>query len=303
MQSIHKGQMKGIILAGGTGSRLYPMNIIVSKQLQPIHDKPMIYYPLSTLMLMGIRDILLIVTEREQDSFFQLLGDGKRLGINIEYAIQPRPGGLAEAFILGRYFVEEQDVCLILGDNFFYGDFEAIHETAQSQKKRKRGKTAHIFAYKVMNPSEYGVVEFDSKDMDIKSIEEKPQKSKSQYAILGMYFFDSTAVSRVKNIHPSERGELEITSLLESYLEEGKLGVEIIGRGTTWFDMGTPESFQDASNFVYAVEKKHGYKIACIEEIALRMGYIGKDDLLSLVRIMPNCEYKDYLLKIYDEFD
>ena len=295
--------MKGIILAGGSGSRLYPMNKVVTKQLQPIYDKPMIYYPLSTLMLVGIRDVLLIVTERDQNVFRRLLGDGKHLGINIEYVVQKEPRGLAEAFILGNNFVEDQDVCLILGDNFFYGDFEAIHRAAQNQKNKKGDMRAHVFAYKVMNPSSYGIVEFDSDDMSVKSVEEKPENPKSQYAILGMYFFDSTVVERAKKVRPSKRGELEITSILESYLEMGMLGVELIGRGTTWFDMGTPGSFLDAGNFVHAVEKKHQYKVACVEEVALRMGYIGKDKLLSLAKTIPKSDYQEYLFKIYGEFD
>ena len=295
--------MKGIILAGGTGSRLYPMNTILTKQLQPVYDKPMIYYPLSTLMLMDIRNILIIVTDRDCDSFRRLLGNGSHLGINIEYAIQYKPQGLAEAFILGDFFVEDQDVCLILGDNFFYGDFEVIVKTVHKQKNKESGKCAHIFAYKVMNPSDYGIVEFVGKDMGIKSIEEKPRKPKSQYAILGMYFFDSTVVERAKRVRPSKRGELEIISVLDSYLEEGQLGAELIGRGTTWFDMGTPDSFQDAGNFVQMVEKKHQYKIACIEEVALRMGYIEKKNFLSLAEGLPECEYKEYLLKIYSEFN
>ena len=295
--------MKGIILAGGSGSRLYPMNAVVTKQLQPIYDKPMIYYPLSTLMLVGIRDILLIVAERDQDIFRRLLGDGSHLGIKIEYAVQKKPRGLAEAFILGDSFVGNNDVCLILGDNFFHGDFEVILKTAQNQKDKDGGKLAHIFAYKVMNPSEYGIVEFDSNDMKVKSIEEKPKNPKSRYAILGMYFFDSTVVERAKGVLPSKRGELEITSVLESYLGEDKLGVELIGRGTTWFDMGSPNSFLDASNFVYAVEKKHRYKIACLEEVALGMGYITKGKFFSLVKGIAKSDYQEYLLKIYDEFE
>ena len=294
--------MKGVILAGGTGSRLYPMNTILTKQLQPIYNKPMIYYPLSTLMLAGIKDILLIVTERDCDSFCRLLGDGKHLGLSVEYAIQHQPRGLAEAFILGESFIKGQDVCLILGDNFFYGNFNAIYNAARRQKERENEKCAHILAYRVMNPSDYGIVEFDRKDMRVVSIEEKPKCPKSPYAAVGMYFFDSTVSSRAKRVSPSKRGELEITSVLESYLEDDALGVELIGRGTTWFDMGTPDSFQSTGNFVQMIERKHQYKIACIEEIALRMGYITKDKFFLLIERAPNCGYKDYLLKIYDEF-
>ena len=295
--------MKGIILAGGKGSRLYPMSTVITKQLQPVYDKPMIYYPLSVLMLMGIREILLIVAERDKEIFHRLLGNGSHLGIDIEYVIQYEPRGLAEAFLLGEDFIKESDVCLILGDNFFYGDFQSILNVRQNHENRQDGNHAHIFAYKVMNPSEYGIVDFDRKTMKAQSVEEKPQKPKSSCAILGMYFFDTTVADRAKGVRPSKRGELEITSILNDYLAQDMLGVELLGRGITWFDMGTPESFQNAGSFVCSVEKKQQYKISCIEEVALNMEYIDKEEFLSLSENIPPSDYQNYLLRIYDEFN
>ena len=285
--------MKGIILAGGSGTRLYPLTKSVSKQILPIYDKPMIYYPLSALMLAGIRDVLIISTPRDLPSFEDLLKDGTQYGLNISYAIQNRPNGLAEAFLIGESFIGNDSVCLILGDNVFYGR----HFSGTLKKAVEQETGATIFGYYVPNPSEFGVVEFD-KEENVLSIEEKPEHPKSNYAVPGLYFYDNDVVSIAKSVQPSARGELEITSVNNAYLKRGDLRVELFGRGMAWLDTGTHEGLLEASNFVSIIQKRQGLYISCIEEIAYRMGYIDRDQLEALAAPMKKTEYGQYLLRV-----
>lgn len=288
--------MKGIILAGGSGTRLYPVTKGVVKQLLPIYDKPMIYYPLSVLMLAGIRDILIISTPIDIDRFKELFGDGSSLGLRLEYCIQPSPDGLAQAFILGESFIGDDDVCLILGDNIFYGHGLSglLKNSVETVKKENKSV---VFGYYVNDPERYGVVEFDADDNAI-SIEEKPEKPKSQYAVVGLYFYTNDVVKIAKTIEPSARGELEITTVNEVYLKSGKLKVELMGRGYAWLDTGTHESLLEAGNFIEVIEKRAGLKVACLEEIAYEMGYISRDELLRLAEPLKKSGYGQYLLKI-----
>lgn len=283
---------KGIILAGGSGSRLYPVTLGTSKQLLPVYDKPMIYYPLSTLMLAGIKDILIITTQEDQSNFKRLLGNGKQWGISISYVIQPKPEGLAHAFIIGEEFIAGEGCALILGDNLFYG--QGLTSILQKAVKQEEGAT--IFAYPVKDPERYGIVELDEQGR-VLSLEEKPSNPKSHYAIVGLYFYDNTVVQKAKTIKPSKRGELEITDINRLYLEERKLNVEIMGRGFAWLDTGTHDSLLDASQFVATIQNRQGFMISCPEEIAWRRGYITKDQLAEIGRSMKN-GYGDYLLQI-----
>ena len=288
--------MKGIILAGGSGTRLYPLTKSISKQIMPIYDKPMIYYPLSVLMLANIREILLISTPRDLPVFEELLGDGSQLGIKLKYKVQKYPNGLAEAFILGEEFIGDDNVCLILGDNVFYGaGFSGLLEEAA---KLKEG--AVVFGYPVKDPRAYGVVEFDKNGKAI-SLEEKPENPKSNYAIPGLYFYDNTVVKKSKSIKPSARGELEITTINEEYLKEGKLNVKQLGRGTAWLDTGTHEALLEAANFVQTVQNRQGFYIACIEEIAYQKGWICKERLEELAKPLMKSEYGKYLKELIKE--
>jgi glucose-1-phosphate thymidylyltransferase len=285
--------MKGIILAGGTGTRLHPVTLGVSKQLLPVYDKPMIYYPLSVLMLAGIRDVLIITTPEDQASFQRVLGDGKRFGITISYAVQPKPEGLAQSFIIGKSFIGKDSVCLILGDNLFYG--EGFTEVLS--KHGAGGPGATIFGYKVMNPEQFGVVEFDEEHKVI-SVEEKPVAPKSHWAITGLYFYDNDVVDIAERVKPSARGELEITSVNQAYLDRGQLSVELLGRGFAWLDTGTPTSLLEAAHYVSIIEKRQGYRIACLEEIAWRNHWLSDDDLDRLAEQMKNNDYGRYLKQL-----
>lgn len=285
--------MKGIILAGGVGTRLYPSTSVISKQLLPVYDKPMIYYPLSTLMLAGIKEVLIISTREDIPKYQAILGDGQKIGMSFSYRIQERPEGIAQAFIIGENFIGDESVCLILGDNVFYG-----HGLPQILKQAGQiEKGAVVFGYWVKDPERYGVIEFDQGGKAL-SIEEKPVKPKSSYAVPGIYFYDRQVVQTAKDLKPSARGELEITDLNMVYLQKGELQVQLIGRGTAWLDTGTPESLLDASNFIATIEKRQGLKIACIEEIAYRMGYINVEELGVLVDSLPKSYYRDYLMQL-----
>ncbi|WP_292010870.1 glucose-1-phosphate thymidylyltransferase RfbA [Chryseobacterium sp.] len=287
--------MKGIILAGGSGTRLYPLTIAVSKQLMPVYDKPMIYYPLSTLLLAGIRDVLIITTPHDQEGFIKLLGDGSQIGCNIEYVVQPSPDGLAQAFILGDKFIGDDSAALVLGDNIFYGS-----EMGTLLKNKTNPAGGVVFAYHVSDPERYGVVEFND-DFKAVSIEEKPAKPKSNYAVPGLYFYDNEVVEIAKNIQPSARGELEITDVNNVYLNRGKLEVGVLDRGTAWLDTGTFDSLHDASEFVSVIEKRQGFKIGCIEEVAFRNKFINEDKLLEAATKYGKSGYGEYLRKLVNK--
>ena len=288
--------MKGIILAGGSGTRLHPVTRGVSKQLVPVYDKPMIYYPLSTLMLAGIREILVITTPHEQDGFRRVLGDGAQLGLAISYAAQPSPDGLAQAFLIGREFVGTDRAALALGDNIFYG--HGFPELLKAAAAREKGAT--VFAYRVRDPERYGVVEFGADGRAV-SLEEKPARPRSSYAVTGLYFYDNSVLDIAANLKPSPRGELEITDVNRVYLERGELNVEVLGRGVAWLDTGTHASLLQAANFMQAIEERQGLKVACLEEVAYRMGYIAAGAVRDVALSMRNNEYGQYLLRLLDE--
>lgn len=291
--------MKGIILAGGSGTRLYPLTKGISKQLAPVYDKPMIYYPLSVLMLSSIKEVLIISTPHDLPRFEELLGDGKDLGMKFEYIVQPLPDGLAQAFILGEKFIGEDDVCLVLGDNIFYGG-GLCSLLEQSVKNVQAEKKATVFGYYVNDPERYGVVDFD-KDGNALSIEEKPEIPKSNYAVVGLYFYPNDVIKVAKNVKPSNRGELEITTVNQHYLEHNSLKVELMGRGYAWLDTGTHESLLDAGQFIQTIEKRQGLKVACLEEIAFEMGYISKEQLINLAQPLKKNQYGKYLLRRAEE--
>lgn len=291
--------MKGIVLAGGSGTRLYPITLGTSKQLLPVYDKPMIYYPLSVLMLAGIRDILIITTPEDQAGFKRALGNGEQFGINLSYEIQPSPDGLAQAFIIGEEFIGNDSVCLVLGDNIFYGQ-GFTPKLKQAAENAKSGKGATVFGYQVKDPERFGVVEFDENKRAI-SIEEKPEHPKSHYAVTGLYFYDNSVVDIAKQVTPSHRGELEITCVNRAYLEQGKLNVELLGRGFAWLDTGTHESLLEAAQFVETIEKRQGYKIACLEEIAYNQGWLGKDRLLAQANELRKNGYGSYLSDLIND--
>ena len=287
---------KGIILAGGSGTRLHPLTTTVSKQLMPVYDKPMIYYPLATLMQSGIRDVLVITTARDQLAYADLLGDGSQWGIRIQYTVQASPDGLAQAFLLGENFIGQSPVCLVLGDNIFYG----AGLTSKLKRAAQRGDGASVFAYYVNDPERYGVVEFDAEGRAI-GIEEKPDKPRSHYAVTGLYFYDNDVISVAKSITPSPRGELEITDVNRHYLEQESLQVEVMGQGTAWLDTGTHQSLLDAGNFIRVIEERQGLKVACLEEIAYRLGYITADEVLALAAPLIKSGYGDYLETMVSE--
>lgn len=287
---------KGIILAGGSGTRLFPITKGVSKQLLPIYDKPMIYYPLSVLMLAGIREVLVISTPDDMDGFKRLLGDGSELGINISYIVQPSPDGLAQAFILGEDFIGDSNVCLVLGDNIFYG--QGFTPLLKQAVNRQKGAT--VFGYQVKDPERFGVVEFDDSKLAI-SIEEKPTHPKSNYAVTGLYFYDNDVINIAKQVKPSERGELEITTVNQIYMQHGDLSVELLGRGFAWLDTGTHESLLEAAQFVETIEKRQGYKVACLEEIALNNGWLTKQQILEIGQTMSKNAYGQYLISLAQE--
>ncbi|MDD5373390.1 MAG: glucose-1-phosphate thymidylyltransferase RfbA [Sulfurimonas sp.] len=291
--------MKGIILAGGSGTRLYPITKGVSKQLVPVYDKPMIYYPLSVLMLCGIKEVLIISTPTDLPRFKELLGDGNDIGMNFSYIEQPSPDGLAQAFILGEQFIGDDDVCLVLGDNIFYGH-GLTTLLSSSVKNAKENNNATVFGYYVKDPQRYGVASFDENG-DVTSIEEKPKHPKSNYAVVGLYFYPNDVVKKAKNVKPSDRGELEITSINQDYLNEKRLKVELMGRGYAWLDTGTHESLLEASQFIQTIENRQSLKVACIEEIAYEMGYISKDQLLSLAEPLKKNQYGEYLIRRANE--
>ncbi|WP_350560601.1 glucose-1-phosphate thymidylyltransferase RfbA [Psychrobacter sp. CAL346-MNA-CIBAN-0220] len=287
---------KGIILAGGSGTRLYPITRGVSKQLLPIYDKPMVYYPLSVLMLAGIRDVLIISTPDDIEGFQRLLGDGTEFGITLSYAIQPSPDGLAQAFIIGEEFIGNSNVCLVLGDNIFYGH----RFTTMLQHAVNRQKGATVFGYQVKDPERFGVVEFDEELRAI-SIEEKPKQPKSNFAVTGLYFYDNDVIQMAKQVKPSERGELEITTINQMYMERGDLNVELLGRGFAWLDTGTHESLLEAAQFVETIEKRQGYKVACLEEIALNNGWLSKQQVLDVGKSMSKNSYGQYLISLVED--
>lgn len=290
--------MKGIILAGGSGTRLYPITEAVSKQILPVYDKPMIYYPLSVLMLADIKDILIISTPRDISSFKELLGDGSQIGLRIQYEVQPQPRGLADAFIIGEKFIGKDNVALILGDNIFFG--YGFTQRLKEAVERKDGAT--IFGYHVSNPKDFGIVEFDEA-MNVLSIEEKPADPKSNYAVPGLYFYDNDVIEIAKNVKPSARGEIEITAVNNEYLKRGKLKVELLGRGMAWLDTGTHKSLLDAAGFIEAIQTRQGLYIACIEEIAYKKGYINKEQLIKLAKPLSKVEYGKYLLNLASDSD
>ena len=287
---------KGIILAGGSGTRLYPITKGVSKQLLPIYDKPMIYYPLSVLMLAGIQDILIITTPEDKESFERLLGDGSQFGVRLQYAIQPSPDGLAQAFIIGEEFIGDSNVCLVLGDNIFYGQ----GFTPMLKQAVARAKGATVFGYQVKDPERFGVVEFDEQKRAI-SLEEKPTHPKSHFAVTGLYFYDNEVIQIAKQVKPSERGELEITTVNQMYLERGDLNVELLGRGFAWLDTGTHASLLEAAQFVETLEKRQGYKVACLEEIAFNHGWLSKEQVLSTGQSMSKNDYGQYLISLVEQ--
>ena len=287
---------KGIILAGGSGTRLYPITKGVSKQLLPIYDKPMVYYPLSVLMLAGIREVLIISTPEDIDGFKRLLGDGSQFGITLSYAIQPSPDGLAQAFIIGEKFIGNSNVCLVLGDNIFYG--QGFTPMLREAIARKKGAT--VFGYQVKDPERFGVVEFDDKKCAI-SLEEKPKQPKSNFAVTGLYFYDNDVIQIAKQVQPSERGELEITTVNQMYLERGDLNVELLGRGFAWLDTGTHESLLEAAHFVETVQNRQGYKVACLEEIAFNNGWLTKEQVLEVGHSMSKNDYGQYLISLVED--